>query len=206
MRTPLRAGIAIYNDGHYHAAHDAWEAHWLDLESGSADERLLHGLIQFTAAVYHARNRNWAGCVGLAESARGYLGELDDGYRECNVGAVRRFLADLGADPELIERRAPIALSHDGDVLGLHDCSPAEIAVAAAVLAEEWGNDDGLVERAGTYALADLETGREQSPFLTLLRDFVCGDPDDRGVIVQRLSEHVDRRESRDRDVEGLFD
>jgi len=52
----LRAGIAIHNAGHYHAAHDAWEDEWLELDDGS-DERLLHGLIQFTAAIHHARNR-----------------------------------------------------------------------------------------------------------------------------------------------------
>ncbi|MFB6301121.1 MAG: DUF309 domain-containing protein, partial [Halobacteriales archaeon] len=52
MDAHLRAGIAIYNAGGYHAAHDAWEDHWLDLESGTDDERFLHGLIQFTAAVH----------------------------------------------------------------------------------------------------------------------------------------------------------
>ena len=71
MREHLRAGIAVYNAGEYHAAHDAWEDYWLDLERGTDDERLLHGLIQFTAAVHHAEERNWEGAVGLAESATG---------------------------------------------------------------------------------------------------------------------------------------
>jgi predicted metal-dependent hydrolase len=74
MESHLRAGVAVYNAGQYHAAHDAWEDHWLDLEQGTDDEQFLHGLIQFTAAVHHARTRNWSGATGLASSARDYLG------------------------------------------------------------------------------------------------------------------------------------
>ena len=206
MRTSLRAGVAIYNDGHFHAAHDAWEAHWLDLEAGTADELLLHGLIQFTGAVYHAHNRNWAGTVGLAESAVEYLTDLEDDYRDCNVADVRRYLERLGDDPELIERRPPLALTHEDAAITLADCDPAETAVAAAVLAEEWGFEEEPIERAGEYALADLDADRTDSSFLAMLADFVDGDPRGRALIYQRLCQHVDRRESRDRDVEGLFD
>ncbi|WP_290810161.1 DUF309 domain-containing protein [Halovivax sp.] len=206
MRTALRAGIAVYNDCHYHAAHDAWEDRWLDLESGTADELLLHGLIQFTASVHHARNRNWAGAVGLAESAGEYLDGLDADYRGCNVGDVRRYLAALAAEPELIERRPPPALSHEGEVLTLAECSPEETVVAAEILAEEWGYDEEPIERAGEFALDDLKAGRENSEFLALLFDFVRGDPDDRRVISRRLSEHVERREAREGDVDGLFE
>ena len=205
MRTSLRAGVAIYNDGHFHAAHDAWEAHWLDLEAGTPDELLLHGLIQFTGAVYHAHNRNWAGTVGLAESAVEYLADLDDDYRGCNVADVRWYLTDLADDPELIERRPPLALTHDGEAITLADCDPAETVVAAAVLAEEWGFDEAPIERAGAYALADLDAERD-GELLALLFDFVDGDPEHRALVYQRLCQHVDRRESRDRDVEGLFD
>ncbi|WP_247729780.1 DUF309 domain-containing protein [Halovivax limisalsi] len=206
METALRAGIAVYNDGHYHAAHDAWEAHWLDLESGTGDEVLLHGLIQFTAAVHHAHGRNWEGAVGLAESARDYLADLPADYRGCNVGAARRFLAALAADPELVERRRPLSLSHEGTILTLSDCSPAEIAVAATVLADEWGYDEGVVERAGEYALTGAERDRTGTPFRALLRDFVAGDAKNRDIAYQRLRQRVDRRDSTIADVEGLFE
>lgn len=206
MRAPLRAGIAVYNDGHYHAAHDAWEAQWLDLETGTDDERLLHGLIQFTAAVHHAHRGNWEGAVGLAESAREYLAELNAAYRACNVGAARRFLADLAADPELIERRAPLALSHEGEILTLADCTPAETAVAAHVLAEKWGYDEEPIERAGAFLRADIDRGRAETPFQALLKDFVAGDGANRAIIYQRLEQHVDRRRSEVEDVAGLFE
>ncbi|PSP60265.1 DUF309 domain-containing protein, partial [Halobacteriales archaeon QH_7_66_37] len=38
-----------------------------------------------------------------------------------------------------------------------------------------------------------------------LVFDFLR-QPDDRGIVFQRLSEHVDRRADREADVEGLFD
>jgi len=205
MDAHLQAGVAIYNAGYYHAAHDAWEDHWLDLDSGTDDELLLHGLIQFTAAVYHARNRNWSGATGLAESAGEYLADLPPEYRAVNVETVREFLAALERDPERIERGPAPALTHDGRALELADLDFDATVVAADVLAEELGYDEDAIERAVEYARADLDAGAEGSRFVTLLFDFVR-DGDNRGIVVQRLSEHGQRRAHRESDVEGLFD
>jgi predicted metal-dependent hydrolase len=205
MEPHLRAGVAIYNAGGHHAAHDAWEDHWLGLESGTDDEWLLHGLIQFTAAVYHARNRNWSGATGLAGSACGYLADLPAGYREVNVSDVRAYLSTLARDPELVERREPLQLIHRGEVLRPADLGFEATCVAADVLAEEEGYDEETVERAAEYARAGLDGGESESPFVALLFDFVR-EPDDRGVVFQRLSEHVGRRAGREADVEGLFE
>jgi hypothetical protein len=204
MRAHLRAGIAIYNAGEYHAAHDAWEDHWLDLESGSDDEQFLHGLIQFTAAVFHARGQNWSGATGLAESGRDYLAGLPADYRAVNVGAVRETLARLKRDPECIERRRPLALTHEGAAIAVADLRFEATAVAADVLAEEHGHDEDLVEAATDYARTDIEREEASSPFVALLFDFVR-EPANRPVVLQRLGEHVDRRAGRDSDVEGLF-
>jgi hypothetical protein len=205
MDAHLRAGVAIYNAGDYHAAHDAWESHWLDLESGTADERFLHGLIQFTAAVFHARNTNWSGATGLAASARDYLADLDGPYRGVDVGTVRRYLSVLAADPAVSERRRPPALTYDGDRLALTDLGFESTAVAAAVFAAEYGYDESVVDDAAAYARADLDDGTTESPFVTFLFDFVR-DQSNRDIIAQRLSEHVRRRRSRERDVLGLFE
>ncbi len=204
MHEALRAGIAIYNDEFYHAAHDAWEATWLSLEDGTDDERLLHGLIQFTAAIYHARNRNWEGATGLADSAGGYLAGLPDSYRGVALEPVRQFLAELAADPERIERHEPTSLTHNGTRLTCADLRVTEIAIVAPVLGEEWGYDVEPLEGATTYAITDLEGGDDGSRFISLLFDFVF-DEDHRGLIYQRLSQHVSRREARESDVEGLF-
>ncbi|AHF98466.1 hypothetical protein HALLA_06020 [Halostagnicola larsenii XH-48] len=204
MRDALRAGIAVYNDGEVHAAHDAWESRWLDLESGTDDERLLHGLIQFTAAVYHAQNGNWEGTIGLAESAGAYLAGLPERYRGVDLETVRTFLAALAADPERIERRPPPNLVYEGAVARLADLDPEALAVAAPVLAAEWGYDEAPLERASSYALSDLEAGRDDSRFISLLYDFVRDD-ENRAIVYQRLSGHVERRAAKESDVEGLF-
>jgi len=205
MEPHLRAGIAIYNAGGHHAAHDAWEDHWLGLQSGTDDERFLHGLIQFTAAIYHARHRNWSGATGLAESACEYLADLPAEYREVNVGEARAYLTDLQADPELIERREPLRLTHRGEVLGPAGLGFEATGVASEVLAEEEGYDEATIERAVDFARADLDAGKSESPFVTLLFDFVR-EPENRGVVFQRLSEHAGRRADREADVEGLFE
>ena len=205
MRTPLRAGIAVYNDGHYHAAHDAWEDHWLDLEAGIADERLLHGLIQFTAAVYHAHERNWEGAVGLAESAVEYLDGLDADYQGCNVTEVRQYLGVLASDPAILERRPPIALTHEGTRLALATLEPEALTVAARILAEEWGYDEAVLEAAGRVALTDRKAGLTESPFLDLLYAFV-DDERDQAVVYARLSAHLERRRAQNADCAGLFE
>ncbi|WP_415378640.1 DUF309 domain-containing protein [Halosimplex sp. TS25] len=204
MDAQLRAGVAVYNAGRYHAAHDAWEGRWLDLPEGD-DERLLHGLIQFTAAVYHARERNWSGATGLADSAADYLADLPPDYHDVNVATVREYLAALERDPERIERGPAPALTYEGAALGLTDLDVDGAFVAAGVLAEDLGYDEEVIERATRYARADLEAGDEGSEFVTFLLDFVR-DADHRGIVFQRLSEHADRREHRESDVDGLFE
>ncbi|PSP89107.1 DUF309 domain-containing protein [Halobacteriales archaeon QS_4_69_34] len=209
MDAHLRAGIAVYNAGGYHAAHDAWEERWLALDrggDGSDDERFLHGLIQFTAAVHHATERNWAGATGLAESAREYLGGLPETYRGVNVADAREYLAALGDDPELIERGPPPKLTHEARALGLGDLDVAACAVAAEVFAEAFEEfEAATIERAVEYARADFDSGEATSAFVTLVCDFVR-EPERRGLVYQRLREHTERRAARDADVEGLFE
>jgi len=148
MRDRLRAGVAIFNSGHYHAAHDAWEDRWLELEAGSDDERLLHGLIQYSGAVYHARERNWEGAVGLAESAGEYLAGCPPTTVTSASSRFRVALDRLAADPEIIERRAPGRIEHEDDSPGLADLGFEPTAIAAVVLAEEFGYDEEPVGRA----------------------------------------------------------
>jgi hypothetical protein len=203
MDAALRAGIAVHNDGHHHAAHDAWEDEWLALDDGP-DERLLHGLVQFTAAVHHARDRNWAGAVGLCESARGYLADLPADYRGVNVAAVREYLARLGDDPERIEREPALALTLDGDALTLDDLAPPAAVEAAVVLAEHHGYDEAEFAAAAEYAREGLADG-EYNEFAALLCDFAAGG-EERALVATRLGQHVRRRQRREDDVAGLFD
>jgi predicted metal-dependent hydrolase len=204
MEEQLRAGIAIYNAGATHAAHDAWEEVWLDLPTGSDDERLLHGLIQFTAAIYHAQNRNWSGTVGLAESGREYLIQLPSTYRGVDIEALRNYLQALKKDPERIERASPPVLTYKGQPLAAADLELGAITTAAEVLAEEFDQyDEAVVEDAIEYAREEADSS--QTEFISLLTTFV-DESTHRGIVYNRLESQVERRRRKERDVAGLFD
>ncbi|WP_117592823.1 DUF309 domain-containing protein [Haloprofundus halophilus] len=206
MEDALRAGVSIYNAGEYHDAHDAWEKRWLDADDESADERLLHGLIQYTAVVYHARQRNWSGARRLAESAGEYLAGLPADCRGVNLGAVRTELARLAADPERIERRRPIPLTYEGDVLSLDDLDFEAATVVARVRAEHDGRfDEGRVEAGIDAAREERDEGR-RTRYIALVMDFAVGSDAERPVVYRRLCDHLERREQKRRDVEGLFE
>jgi predicted metal-dependent hydrolase len=206
VRAHLRGGVAVFNEGEYHAAHDAWEDRWLDLEDGTDDERFLHGLIQYTAAVHHAVEGNEEGAVGLAESAAEYLDGLGPTHREVALEPVREALSALAEDPTPLSGDAePPRLEHDCEAPTYEDLGFEATMVAAEVLAEESGYDPAPVERATRYAREDLSLGYDDSEFVSLLFDFVR-EPQDRGVIHDRLSGHVAKRARRESDVDGLFD
>lgn len=200
----LKAGIAIYNTGEYHAAHDAWEDHWLDLETDTDDERFFHGLIQFTAAVYHASTENWPGARGLAESAQEYLAGLPDPYHGVALSPVRSYLDTLAADPAVIDESPPPDLIYDEAALTFEDLSLVELFIVAAVLADEYDYDETIIDDAIGYARPALDDGTT-NPFLTLLVDFAT-EPDTRDLVFERLAAHVSQRRARDQPVRDLFE
>ena len=204
MEAQLRAGIAVYNAGATHAAHDAWEDVWLELPEGTADERLLHGLIQFTAAVYHAQHRNWSGTVGLCASGREYLRGLPSTYCGVDLTVVTDYLQALQNDPERIERTGPPALRYRGQPLSAADLELDAIITAAAVIAEDFDRyDEDVVDAAADYAREEVEGGQTQ--FIGLLTTFV-DESTHRGIVYDRLTRAVERRHRKERDVSGLFD
>ncbi|MFC7166620.1 DUF309 domain-containing protein [Halospeciosus flavus] len=214
MHDALRAGAALFAAGHYRAAHEPWEEVWHDVraadgddaeESDDRDERLLQGLVQYAAAVHHARERNWAGATGLAESGREYLDGLPNDYRDVRVGSVREALAALEADPERVERRSPEPVVVDGEVPALTDLDLDATLLAAPALAEALGYDEEFdVETGVEYARRDVADGSERSKFVRFVFDFVR-DAEHRAIVAQRLDQHVDRRRRKEEDVKGLF-
>ncbi|WP_321167951.1 DUF309 domain-containing protein [Halobaculum saliterrae] len=210
----LRAGIALYTVGEFHAAHDPWEAVWLDLKDTTAagdtpeavvrDEALFHGLIQFTAAQYHARDRNWSGAVGLAESARGYLADVPDDYRGVDVADTRTALARLSADPERVERAPEPPLPYDDGRIAPEALSLEAAGLAAEALAEEHGLDADAVADAARFAREEERAGR--SRFAALLFDLLrVEEPQERRLVFDRLTGLVAKERRKEEDVEGLF-
>lgn len=204
MDAALRAGIALYNAGHYRITHDAWEAPWLGMGSRREPRDFLQGLIQFTVAIHHATVGNEAGARKLAGRAQSYLEGYPDEYRGVDLAPVREYLAALEADPAHVETHDPPKLTRHGDGIELADLDFAETTLAAEAIAEVEGDED-LLEAAIEYAERDLDAGDEGSQFVTFVFEYVrCAD--DRPIIRQRLGEHVGRREGREADVEGLFE
>jgi hypothetical protein len=203
MDAHLRAGIAVYNAGQYHAAHDAWEDYWLDLPEGD-DERFLHGLIQFTAVVHHGTDGNWEGARGLADSAGEYLADLPGDYRGVNLDDMWPFLAAVAEDPQSVDWEEPPKLTHEGDAVGYDNLDFEAMAVAARVLAEADGYDESVIEDAVDYARRELDE-RGEGRFVGQLFAFVQ-EPDDRGFVFAHLEQHVERERGKDDDVAGLFD
>lgn len=206
MESALQAGVAIYNAGEYHDAHDAWERRWLDAADGTDDERLLHGLIQFTAVVHHARRRNWSGAQRLAESAGEYLAGLPDDCRGVNVGSARTELARLAADPERIERQQPLRLTYDGKALTLSDLGFEAAAVVARVRAEHDDRFDETRIDDGVDAAREEREEGYRTRYIALVMDFATGSDAERPVVYQRLRDHLERRDQKRREVEGLFE
>jgi hypothetical protein len=225
----LRTGIAVFNAGDHRAAHEAWEAPWLALDDGAREERLLHGLIQYAAAVHHARRGNWSGARGLAGSAGEYLSGVASDARGVNVGDLREFLRRVAEDPEVAERRRPPALRYDGDALTPTDLSFGTAATAATLLAGEYDAfEEAIVADAVRYARAELDdaegggTGgspdgdgppsdgpprpqRRDPGFVGMVFDFAA-DRECRSLVYDRLRAHVERRRSTERDASGLFE
>ena len=202
MESSLRAGIALYTAGDVHAAHEPWEAVWLELPDGD-DEKLFHGLIQFAGAVYHAETRNWSGAVGLAVRAQRYLVPLGTPYRGIDTDAVATALERLAIDPERIEREPRPPLRYDGRRHTAADGDLPAITTAARVLAEHDDFDTEIVGSAIEYARAERETA--QSTWIGLLATFV-DEREHRPVVYDRLRRRVERRHQREQDVSGLFD
>ncbi len=191
----LRVGIALYNAGWYLAAHEPLEELWLQAPAGERDD-CLQGLIQASAAVYKARNGNDAGATGLAEGAIQYLTSCSG----IDAEALRSWLTTVAADPAVARDTEPPQLRLEGEAIGIYDLSPPAVVAAAEAVAES--EADTLIKTAAGYVERDLDDGAATSPFVTLTLDYMS---DPTPIVRQRLKEHVERRETRESDVEGLF-
>src|SRR4051794_36248466 len=88
------AGIELYNAGEFHAAHDAWEARWVD-EAGSTEKLFLQAMIQSAVAFHHLE-------IGRPGAARRMYQMSRDKFRRLGV---RRFISfDLEEDHGQLDR------------------------------------------------------------------------------------------------------
>ena len=201
LHRAIRAGIALFNAGAHHAAHDAWEDPWLEYGAGTPTERFLHGLIQYTAAVHHAHNGNHEGATGLAGSALAYLSILPSTYCGVALEPIRHSLGALRVDPDVVSRTDMSPLLYNGEVLGVDDLVWDELIVAATAIAESgsaW--DETVIDRVD--AVCNDPTRHQFDP---MLREFITAS-DNRSLIYDRLTSMLSREERDAGDVGGLFD
>ena len=214
MEPRRRAGSAAFNDGSYAIAADIWSG---ALDDGRSDEtsrdnhqkegtdptpgRLCEALSRTAGAIVAARTRKWD---RAQDRARRALAGLDaspspDGLE---LAPLRAYAAVLRSDPAVVERRRPSPIFEDGTQIRRSDLGFEATAVAARALARARGDD---IERGIGYAKEDVANAVVSSPFVALVFDYVR-DSEHRGLVVERLSQHADRRQAKDDDVAGLFD
>ncbi|SNR35452.1 DUF309 domain-containing protein [Halorubrum vacuolatum] len=198
----VRAGVALFNEGFYLAAHEPWETTWLPLDAGK-DERLLHGLIQFAAATHHARTGNDSGAIGTAEGAIGYLDGFGDRYRGLELEPIRSWCRLIAADPDDAAAADPPTLRIDDRPVGFEDLGPGATLAALPAAAEATGiGDEEVMEAVGEFVRSEESIGAD--PLVELAFAYLR-EPDARPQIAARIADRVERRQRERDDVAGVF-
>ncbi len=94
-----RAGIALFNEGHYFEAHEELEAAWKD-EKGKVRE-LYQGILQAGVTYLHITRGNYWGAIKVYKRSMRWLKDWPDYCRGVDVGQLRR---DLNAAMVEVER------------------------------------------------------------------------------------------------------
>jgi predicted metal-dependent hydrolase len=82
----LAEGVALFNEGKYWHAHEAWERDWL---VATGDEKLfLQGLIQLAAGYHHVRRGTFKGALSLLGKALTKLEKFPDHYLGVDCAAT----------------------------------------------------------------------------------------------------------------------
>ena len=204
MDAGLRAGIALYNTGRYRVASDVLDVTRTEASERDSQRAVFKSLDLFSKAIRHARTGKTANARESAGEALTLLAEEGKQFAGVDLEAVRAFLTAVQTDPTCVDRREPPTITHHGEALGVDDLNLDETAIVAGAIADR-EDEARLLEKTIEYARTDLEDDQATSPFVAFLFDYVR-EPQARGIVRQRLREHVQRRQSRAADVEGLFD
>lgn len=82
----LNEGIALFNDGAYHAAHEAFERCWLANEAGDAD--FFKGLVQASICLLHLADGKLEGARKLHTGHRRLLAAYMPEHMGLDVGGL----------------------------------------------------------------------------------------------------------------------
>jgi uncharacterized protein len=90
----LEKGIALFNEGKYFEAHEAWENLWLD-ERDEGEKRFYQGLIMAAGAMLHYTRRECAGASALLGKSIPMIQEGLHSHPNLRIGDFTRALDGL---------------------------------------------------------------------------------------------------------------
>jgi predicted metal-dependent hydrolase len=90
----LEEGIALFNEGKYFEAHEAWEDLWLD-ERDQTEKRFYQGLIMAAGAMLHYTKRECAGANSLLHKSIPLIREGVHSHPNLRIGDLTRTLDGL---------------------------------------------------------------------------------------------------------------
>lgn len=101
----LAEGLRCYEAGEFFAAHEAWEAVWL--QSHEPDKTFLQAVIQVTAAFHHHQRNNPLGATLLLQAALRRLEPYPPNFGGISTALlsndIRERLQSLQSDPPVRE-------------------------------------------------------------------------------------------------------
>ena len=217
----IAAGAALFNEGRFLAARDAWSAGRRSPGADSADdgrddgadaadgdcdspddERLLRALAATATATHRAADGDRSGAAERADDAVAALTDVSD-PRGVELTPVREWAERLAADPGDVESANAPRIRVDGETPEFGGLSLAAAGVAATALARTGEpGDPTTLATAADFAREERGTGRTE--FAELLFAYLR-TPDARPQVAARLGDHVEREERKRRDVDGLF-
>jgi hypothetical protein len=214
----IAAGAALFNEGRFRAARDAWNAgrRAPDDGVGSAgddagsdddrdspdDERLLRALAATAAATRRAADGDRSEEAERADNAVAALANVSDPLGVA-LAPVREWAERLAAGPEAEGVADAPRVRVDGEAPTLDGLSLAAAGIAASALARTGEpGDPAVLASAADFAREERGTGRTE--FAELLFAYLR-TPDARPQVAARLADHVDREKRKRRDVDGLF-
>ena len=114
-------GIDLFNEAHYHEAHEAFERLWVSTQNEEAE--FFKGLIQSSICLYHFQRGNPEGAKKLYSGQRKLLGAFLPAHRGLDVegfltsmqGTLRPVLRFRDGDPPTFDAEQRPRLRKTGD-------------------------------------------------------------------------------------------
>ncbi len=204
LETHLKAGIAIYNSGEYHAAHGAWERYWLKINKKDEDKLFLQGLIQYTAIIYHGMNRNWKGMEGLIKSSLKYLEKFPQNHQGVDIEGIKNYLERIENNVQLFSQKEIPKMTYEGEVIEIFDLNVNSTYIVARVLSDEiFVYDEDIIVKAIEYIRKNPKN-RESRKIENLIIAF-ARETNFRVNAYEQIKRRMEIQKEKLEDIEKLF-